>query len=101
MAVCVCGGCCEGQGASHKQGCKTLIKLVRMKKSEDSLSWCRTNTQMRKQTQPDWVRVVLKGGQPGLVSGPAVTGAKGELLDSLGQGAKWSTRYFSSLIRYC
>lgn len=46
---------------------------------------------MRKQAQPDWVRVVLKEGQPGLVSGPAVTGAKGELLDSLGQGAKLST----------
>lgn len=40
----VCVGCCEGQGASHKPGCKTLIKEVRMKKSEDSLSWCRTNT---------------------------------------------------------
>lgn len=62
-----------------------------MKKSKNSLSWYRTNTEVRKQAQPDWVRAVLKEGQPGLVSGPAVTGAKGELLDSLGQGVKLST----------
>lgn len=42
VGMCV-GGCCEGQGTSHKPGCKTIIKEVRMKKSKDSLSWGRTN----------------------------------------------------------